>query len=570
MIFWRIFVLVAVLVGGAFGGYAAYQKIAGKPKVSTPPQMVAVRRGNVSSTVSTTGNVAMPTQAKLSFGAGSTVVEVDVKEGDQVKKGQTLAKLDTSVLELAVKTAELKLRTAQINVQKLQAPPTDADVTKAQAAVESAKAALVNAQNNLDKAQQPPDPSAVADAQAAIRQATSGVTDAQVAIKQATTALETARRQRDITANSDAVNKTPLDRQNEYNFYEVKYGEALQKFSAGQIDQATLDLAYANMVGANDRLQTAKLNAVDTMAQADNNVAKAEDSLRKANDGVPKAEDALRKANDNLATLQKGPDPADIQTKQAQVTSAQAGLTNARLALTQLLKGADPNDIEIAKNNLTSAQQDLANAKDQLAGAVLVAPFDGVVASVGANVGDRVTSSTVIVQLVNPENVQIKAMVAEVDVAQTKVGQDANITLDALPAARLRGKVAVISPLAVRQQGVVSYSLTIDVQKDPAVALLEGMTATATVTVESRQNVLLVSSRAVRSQGNARTVQVMVNGKSETRQVQVGLSDGQSTEITQGLQEGDEVVIPAAGTTQTQQQGGPIRIPGGGGFMPGM
>jgi len=80
-----------------------------------------------------------------------------------------------------------------------------------------------------------------------------------------------------------------------------------------------------------------------------------------------------------------------------------------------------------------------------------------------------------------------------------------------------------------------------------------------------RDNVLLVPSRAIRSQGRSRVVEVMVDGKRETRTVSAGMSNDQSTEVTDGLREGDLVVIPATTTAAP-------RVPQTGaiGGMPGM
>jgi macrolide-specific efflux system membrane fusion protein len=86
------------------------------------------------------------------------------------------------------------------------------------------------------------------------------------------------------------------------------------------------------------------------------------------------------------------------------------------------------------------------------------------------------------------------------------------------------------------------------------------MTANLTLEVERRDNVLLIPTRAIRTQGTQKTVTVVYKGQNIPTQVNVGLTNDQSAEITRGLQEGDVVVI---NTTQTRQTGG---MPGGGGM----
>lgn len=78
-------------------------------------------------------------------------------------------------------------------------------------------------------------------------------------------------------------------------------------------------------------------------------------------------------------------------------------------------------------------------------------------------------------------------------------------------------------------------------------ALKPGMTASATVVFAQKENVLAVPNRAIRIQGQSRVVDVLVDGRTEARTVKVGLSSDQVTEITEGLAEGEQVVIP--GTT---------------------
>jgi len=134
------------------------------------------------------------------------------------------------------------------------------------------------------------------------------------------------------------------------------------------------------------------------------------------------------------------------------------------------------------------------------------------------------------------------------------------LTFEALPNQRVPGKVAVVAPLATVQQGVVNYAVQIQVDPAQAAGIRPGMTATASIVVAQRDDVLVVPNRALRTQGRNRTVEVMdAEGKSATRQVQTGLANDQLTEVLNGLQPGDRVVIPTTGTATN------VRVPGLGG-----
>ena len=120
-------------------------------------------------------------------------------------------------------------------------------------------------------------------------------------------------------------------------------------------------------------------------------------------------------------------------------------------------------------------------------------------------------------------------------------------------------------------QGVVNY--TVQIQLDPAKAqgIRPGMTATATIVTASKDNAVLVPNRAIKTQGRAKTVQVLdEQGKTQTLPVQIGMANDQVTEITGGLQPGARVVIPTTTTAAARVPGlGGPGGPGGGAVFVG-
>jgi multidrug efflux pump subunit AcrA (membrane-fusion protein) len=125
-----------------------------------------------------------------------------------------------------------------------------------------------------------------------------------------------------------------------------------------------------------------------------------------------------------------------------------------------------------------------------------------------------------------------------------KIGQAANITLDALPDEEVGGKVAFISLVSTIRAGVVSYETTITLE-NPVAGLRDGMSATAEVVIERRDDVLWIPNRAIRGTLENPTVVVLVDEQEEEREITLGLSDGINTEVLSGLEEGEKVVLPA-------------------------
>jgi len=193
------------------------------------------------------------------------------------------------------------------------------------------------------------------------------------------------------------------------------------------------------------------------------------------------------------------------------------------------------------------AQLALDEANDELEKAVIIAPFDGVVASVGAEEGDTVLTTTTIIHLIDLTSMELKAEVDEIDVAEVKPGQRVIIEVDALPALQLDGEVISISLLPEVEEGVVLYEVKIGFDVPEGSGLRAGMSATADIVIDERSDVLLVPDRAIKQDSLGNTVvSVMVNGQLQERPVVIGISDGYQTEIVDGLDEGEVVLRKAS------------------------
>jgi macrolide-specific efflux system membrane fusion protein len=269
-------------------------------------------------------------------------------------------------------------------------------------------------------------------------------------------------------------------------------------------------------------------------------------------------------------SLNSSVEMAELQVKiaQDQVEAAQAQYEIARINL----EGAAVNttlekvyreqvniaeaSLETAKLNLQIAKLNLESAKLNLDKAVIVAPFDGVVADISITEGEEISTAalaTPAISLVDTSEIEMQGYIDELDVASVKLGQAANITLDALPDEQVTGSVTFISPISTIRAGIVSYATTITLE-NPSAELKDGMSATAEVVVERRDNVLLIPNTVIQGTLQNPMVVVLVDGKQEQRQITMGLSDGFNTEVLSGLEEGEEVVVPAP--TSTQQSGG--------------
>lgn len=203
--------------------------------------------------------------------------------------------------------------------------------------------------------------------------------------------------------------------------------------------------------------------------------------------------------------------------------------------------------LDMAKLNLKVAELNLESAELNLEKAVIVAPFDGVVADIAISEGEEISGTalaTPAVSLIGLGQLELRGFLDELDVAAVKQAQNVTIVVDALRDAELRGTVAFVSPIGVARLGVVSYETVIALDESYE-GLMDGMSATADIVIERRDNVLIIPNRAIRGTREKPVVILEIDGQVEEREVILGLSDGINSEVLSGLQEGDRVVLPA-------------------------
>jgi len=256
---------------------------------------------------------------------------------------------------------------------------------------------------------------------------------------------------------------------------------------------------------------------------------------------------ALDEAQDNLKQAQELLNEGRVEEARVLLDLIEGNLSKAEeksLSRTFQL----PWSVKLLELQSDIARANLESAKLNLEKAVITAPFDGVVADITITEGKEISTATLAtpaISLVDTSEIEMRGFIDEIDIAMVKVGQAANITLDALPDEEVNGSVVFISPVGTILAGVVSYDTTITL-KNPVEEFRDGMSATAEIIIECHDDVLSIPNRAIRALENP-TVLVLVDGQQEERQITLGLSDGINTEVLSGLEEGEEVVLPTSG-----------------------
>jgi HlyD family secretion protein len=513
-------VLVALVLVGA-GALLLLRQQNPDSAADTAPPTTIVTRGSIEETISATGNVAAERQATLAFEMSGPIAEVLVGEGQQVEAGQVLARLDTASLEWQVARAQASLDTAQARLDQASEPPSAADLASAQAALDSAIA-------SYDKVSAGPTKEELASAQAALDSAMSnyesvqeGPTEEELAAARA--AMDSARAAlQQAQAAYDRIKDQP---------------DVQMRQESLALQNATIEYerAKANYQAVASRPTESEL------ASAATQVASAEFQL---------------------AQLLERPTESELASAAAQVASAEA-------TLAQLQERPKVEDVTVSQAQVEEAVIALDQAQSELEGAIITAPFAGTILSVQVNEGEWASPGAPAIILAATQLLILDVNVDEIDVGQLAERQPARLSFDAIKGEEVAGMVAHIDPASTNVGGAVAYG--VEISFDPGdLAVRLGMTADVDIVVASAEDAMLVPNRAIeadREAGRYYVTRQKSDGSTERLEVRISLRDASQTQILEGLEEGDRLVLPEVpGQEQNQQfPGGP-----GGGMFGGM
>jgi HlyD family secretion protein len=229
--------------------------------------------------------------------------------------------------------------------------------------------------------------------------------------------------------------------------------------------------------------------------------------------------------------------------------------------------------VAAAEQSLVSAKADLANQREEAAERKVVSPINGTVNEVNIKNGDDLsklssgTTRQVPIIIGDLSTMKAQVQVNEVDIANISVGQKVMLMLDALEGVEMTGKVEKMDSLGTEEQGVVTYNVIIEFDSLDE-RIKPEMSVSASIITDVLQNILLVPSSAVKSENSGSYyVEVLENGLPARKTVEIGASNDTSTEIKNGLSEGDDVITQTVSSSESSgssSSGGSssIRIPG--------
>jgi len=209
------------------------------------------------------------------------------------------------------------------------------------------------------------------------------------------------------------------------------------------------------------------------------------------------------------------------------------------------LDGAERSQ-QVAAAALKQAEANTRSARIQLDYTVIRAPVSGVVASVSTQVGETVAASfasPTFVTIIDLDRLEIWAYVDETDIGRVEVGQRASFTVDTYTGTEFQGTVTAIQPKAEIVDNVVNYVTLIEIGPTEGKILRPEMTTTVNIVLEGREDILTLPNGAVRRDAEGLFAFVPGPQGLERRAIRTGYRGGDYTELLEGLEEGDQVVI---------------------------
>ncbi|MEX2461321.1 MAG: efflux RND transporter periplasmic adaptor subunit [Paenibacillaceae bacterium] len=248
------------------------------------------------------------------------------------------------------------------------------------------------------------------------------------------------------------------------------------------------------------------------------------------------------------------------------------------------------NDISIKQATIDQQQVTIADLQEKVDSLIVKAPFDGLFSTDFVNqktntlssfqVGAKVTLGGQLGGVASLDSMQLPIQVDELDLPSIKDNMTAEVKVDSLAGRIYKGEVNQISTVGTTTNGVTFYTVVLSVANANQ-TLKYGMTATAEILIQNKENVLVLPIETMQSQQGKRYVSLKkADGTTELKhEIKIGIRTKTQVEILEGLKEGDKVVTPvlqrqaqtlstadiAALRKQFEQNGGPAGFGGSGG-----
>jgi HlyD family secretion protein len=248
-----------------------------------------------------------------------------------------------------------------------------------------------------------------------------------------------------------------------------------------------------------------------------------------------------------IAVIDKGTLYSELKQARFEVTAQKQTLANMK----REGNAYKIEQINAQRAEIRKAEAGVSGVLAQFKDTVLYSPMDGVVIHRNGEIGETITansaaSNTPVVTVAQEGELEVKADVPESDIVKIALGQKADITMDAFPAADVfQGEVIDVEPASTVIQEVVYYKVKLRITNyDPRIK--NGMSADLDIKTASKDNVVSIPERATKNDNGQKYVEILKDEKNnviERANIKTGMKgDDGMIEVTSGLKGGEKII----------------------------
>ena len=471
-----------------------------------------VTRGDIVETVKVRGEAVAQKEFNLGFYTGGTVAAITVAEGENVKEGDQLIRLDTVGYGLEVKKLSAILAQRQSNLEKLQTGYTAEDLAVYETKVANAGRTLTDERQSFHDY----------------------LNDAYIKTNNAigTYIEQFFDSQRTILIN---FNIFATDSQLKGNL-ENEMRSVVSNFTSWQ--KLLVDVTDENLLNSAEQTESYLTFVRDFLSK----MALAVNSLT-ATSSLTVTTIASYRTDVSTARMTINTAITDLITAEEALRSAESGLALAESELKSKQAGTRAEDITEAKAKIAETESDIETARDKIRKAILTAPIEARIMKIPVERGETLSAGETAIILAGTKN-KIQADVSELDIVKIPENGSApaTISFDAFPGQNFTGKVVSIEPKEIVKDDDKYYRINLYFEAG-TIPLRSGMSADLEIAVAEKKGILLIPEFAVYKKDGADFVKVLEDKKEKEVAVTVGITDGESIEIISGLIEGQVVVV---------------------------
>ncbi len=518
-------VVLVVVLAGVFG--VRHFFLSGKGEMMQTYTESEASRQDIQLTLSATGTIEPANQYDVTSAVQGEVLSCTFEEGDEVKKGDVMYKIDSTDAQNSIEQAQLSLQQSQNSYNQTVESLNDLNVKADKSGV---------------------------------------VTKLYVEVGDQVQAGATIADVRDSSSMELTVPFNASD---------------AATFGVGSTATVTMDGSFETLTGT-----VTAIDAADTVLDGYQIVRYV--TIQVSNPGGLSTSSAAS-ATVNGVACNQGANftylsefiiTADTAGKVASLSIREGSSVSAGQTVATLSSTSVENQVENSKLSLAQQQLSYQNTVDKLDDYTITAPIDGTVITKNTKVGDTLDATngqTTLAVIYDLSYLTFDISLDELDINQVAVGQTVNITCDSLEdAGTIEGVVTKVSVAGTTENGVTSYPVTVQIDNPPE-DLLPGMNVDATIVVNEAPDAVAVPISAVQ-RGNIVYVKddsakntdgTMVNGTLlpdgwRAVEVETGLSDDTYIEIISGISEGDVVYVPQVMRESSDEESEMGMMPGGG------